>query len=106
MAAIVAPADVRNMAMMRACLVSGRAALLRDPAVGRAGILILPVFRAAGRLPALGLDLGLVMGSSEVCATLSAAPPQPHLGIRRQGKDPEAHPGPAPVATQQRSNQA
>ena len=57
-------------------------------------ILDLPVFRGAGRMPALGLDLGLVMGSSEVCATLTAAPPQPHLGNRRQGKDPEARLGP------------
>jgi len=80
------------------------AVLLRDPALDRAGTLDLPIFRGAGRTPALDLDLGLVMGSSEVCATLSAAPPQPHLGKRRQGKDPNALQPARPP--QQRSNQA
>ena len=87
------------MAMMRACLVSGRATPLLDPAIDRACIVDLSAFRAAGRVPALGLDLRLVMGSSEVCATRSAAPPQPRLGNSRQGKDPEARLSPLPVAT-------
>src|SRR6266436_5095371 len=43
----------------------------------------LPVFRAIERVAAFGLDLGLVMGSSEVHAAPSAAPPQP-----RPGKSP------------------
>src|SRR5258705_2717009 len=37
----------------------------------------LPGFRAIERVAAFGLDLGLVMGSSEVYAAPSAAPPQP-----------------------------
>jgi hypothetical protein len=37
-------------------------------------------FREAERVAALVVDLGLVMGSSEVCATPSVAPPQPRPG--------------------------
>jgi hypothetical protein len=37
MAAIVAPVGARNIAMMRACLVSGRATAFRDKATERAG---------------------------------------------------------------------
>ena len=108
MAAIVAPAGARNIAMMRACLVSGRAATLGDEGTDRPGILDLPVFREAERVPALGLDLGLVMGSSEGCATPSAAPPQPHLGKPPAGQDPEARlsRSQVPTATLQSSPKA
>ena len=74
-AAIVAPAGVRSIAMMRACLVSGPAVGLDDAGASRLREAGLAVFRAVERVGALGLDLGLVMGSSEVCATPSVAPP-------------------------------
>jgi hypothetical protein len=45
------------------------------------------------------------MGSSEVCATPSAAPPQPRPGKRQAGPDPEAGPS-RPKPPQQRSVQA
>src|ERR1700676_2206996 len=76
-AAIVAPVGVRSIAMMRACLVSGPAAGLDDAGADRLREPGLAVFRAVERVGSFGLDLGLVMGSSEVCATLSIAPPQP-----------------------------
>src|SRR6266849_92433 len=79
-AAIVAPAGVRSIAMMRACLVAGRAAGFDDAGAGRLRDLDLLDFREAERVAALVVDLGLVMGSSEVCATPSVAPPQPRPG--------------------------
>jgi Spy/CpxP family protein refolding chaperone len=72
-AAIVVPVGIRSIAMMRACLVLGRAA---DPDDAGAGCLRdtgLAVFRAVERDAAFGLDLGLVMGSSEVCAAPAAS---------------------------------
>src|SRR6202171_3968796 len=86
-AAIVAPAGVRSIAMMRACLVAGRAADFDDAGVGRLRDLDLLDFGEAERLAALAVDLGLVMGSSEVHATPSAAPPQPWLVLERSGVD-------------------
>jgi hypothetical protein len=78
---IVAPAGVRSIAMMRACLVSsGLAADLGDVGVDRSRDAGLAVFRAVERVAAFGLVLGLVTGSSEVHAAPSAAPPQPRLG--------------------------
>ena len=62
MAAIVAPAGVRSIAMMRACLVSGPAPGLDDAGAGRLRETGLAVFRAVERLAAFGLDLGFVMG--------------------------------------------
>jgi hypothetical protein len=59
----------RSMAIMRACLVSGPAADLGDAGTGRLRDTGLAVFRAVDRAVAFGLDLGLFMGSSEVCAT-------------------------------------
>src|SRR5258708_35342177 len=83
-AAIVAPAGIRNIAMMRACLVSGRAAVFEEAGANRARALGLPVLRVAVRAAALGFelgfDLGLVMGSSEARATPAAAPLQPRPG--------------------------
>src|ERR1022692_3597653 len=80
MAAIVVPAGARSIAMMRACLVSVRTADFDDAAADRARDLPLLIFRAAERVATLVFDLDLVMGSSEVGATPSAAPPQPRLG--------------------------
>src|ERR1700704_3593368 len=82
-AAIVAPVGIRSNAMMRACLVSGPAADLDDAGADRLRDVGLAVFRAVERVSAFGLDLDLVMGSSEVHAAPSAAPPQP-----RPGKSP------------------
>jgi hypothetical protein len=47
-------------------------------------------FGEAERLAALAIDLGLVMGSSEVHATPSAAPPQPRPGKTPAGQDPRS----------------
>src|ERR1700681_4441641 len=104
-AAIVAPAGDRSIAMMRACLVWPPVAGLNDPGADRARDLGLLVFRAAERVAAFGLDLGLVMGSSEVCATPSVAPPQPRSANRPAGQDPEARLS-RPKSPQQRSDQA
>jgi hypothetical protein len=117
-AAIVAPAGVRSIAMMRACLVAGRAAdfddagattracLVSGPAAGlddagadRLGDTGLAVFRGIDRAVAFGLDLGLVMGSSEVCATPSAAPPQPRPGKTPGRAGPRSAPQPLQVTT-------
>src|SRR5258706_15733656 len=90
-AAIVAPAGVRSIVRMRACLVSGRVEVFGDECVDRERGLDLRVVRAAERVEALGFDLDLVMGSSEVIATSSAAPPQPRPGKTRQGETRSAH---------------
>ena len=82
-AAIVVPAGVRSIAMIRACLVSGRIAVFEEEGNNRMRVPDLLVDREVERTAAFGLDLGLVMGSSEVRATPSAAPPQP-----RPGKSP------------------
>jgi hypothetical protein len=59
------------------------------------------IFRGAERVATLVFDLGLVMGSSEVNATPSAAPPQPRPGkTTRQGKTPK----PASTAPSHHSN--
>jgi hypothetical protein len=65
---------------MRACLVSGLTHRLRDAAPGRLRNGRLVVVRAVMGEALFGLDLGLVMGSSEADATLAAASPQPYLG--------------------------
>src|SRR6476660_5127614 len=83
-AAIVVPAGVRSIAMIRACLVSGRIAVFED----EVRVLDLLVDREVERAAAFGLDLGLVMGSSEVRATPSAAPPQPRRANHPAGRDP------------------
>ena len=89
-AAIVAPADDRSMETMRACLVAGRAAVFGEAGADRGRGLGLLVFRVDERVAALLFDLGLVMGSSEGCATPSVAPPQPRPGrTPRQGKTPK-----------------
>src|ERR1019366_863068 len=98
--AIVAPVGVRSIAMTRACFVAGRAAGFDDAGAGRLRDLNLLDFREAERVAALVVDLGLVMGSSEVHATPSAAPPQP-----RPGKLPgRARSRSAPAAPSHHSN--
>src|SRR5258708_6956959 len=89
MAAIVAPAGDRSIAMMRACLVSGRDARLDDAGTDCVRVLPLLIFRAAERVATLVFDLNLVMGSSGVARR---RPPH-HLGPARangrQGKTPK-----------------
>src|SRR5258707_8447260 len=101
-AAIVEPVGIRSIAMMRACLVSGRAADLDADRLGDAS---LAVFRVVARVAVFGLDLGLVMGSSEVHAAPSAAPPQPRLG-KTPGRARSRSAPSRPKSPQQRSNQA
>jgi hypothetical protein len=77
--------------MARACLVSGRDAGLDAVGADRLRDAGLPAFRTVERFAAFGFDWGLVMGSSEVCATPSVAPPQPRPAKSRPaGQDPEA----------------
>jgi hypothetical protein len=91
MAAIVAPAVFLSIAMARACLVSGREAGLDAAGTDRLRDAGLPAFRTFERFAAFGFDLGLGMESSEVCATPSAAPPQPRPAKSQPaGQDPEA----------------
>src|SRR3979411_1441796 len=90
MAAIVAPPGDRSIATMRVCLVSCFDLVVEEVGVDRTRDLGLPVFRAVERAAALGLDLALVMGSSEVHATPSVALPPPRPGNRPAGQDPEA----------------
>jgi len=105
--AIVAPAGVRSIAMMRACLVLGPAAGtgLDDAGAGRLRDTGLATFRAVERVAAFDLDFGLVMGSSEVCATPSVAPPQPRPAKHPAGPDPKARLS-RPKSPQQRSDHA
>ncbi len=58
---------------------------------------------AEARLVALVFALDLVIKSSEVCATPSAAPPQPRLAISPAGQDPEGRTNRPGGPPQQRS---
>src|SRR6478609_4182409 len=98
-AAIVVPAGVRSIAMIRACLVSGRIAVFEEEGANRMRVLDLLVDREVERTAAFGLDLGLVMGSSEVRATPSAAPPQPRRANHPAGRDPMGRLGRTPAGT-------
>src|SRR5664279_1391010 len=60
-AAIVAPAGVRSIARMRACLVSDRVVVFGDECADRERGLDLLVFRVPERVAALAFDLDLVM---------------------------------------------
>src|SRR5882757_5353813 len=60
--AIVAPAGVRSIAMIRACLVWGPVAGVDDAGADRARGLGFLAFLGVERAGALSLDLGLVMG--------------------------------------------
>src|SRR5258708_768494 len=90
MAAIVAPPGDRSIATMRVCLVSGFAVVFKEVGADRTRDLGLLVVGAVARAAALVFDSGLVMGSSEVHATPSAAPPRPRPGKHPAGQDPEA----------------
>jgi hypothetical protein len=90
---------------MRACLVSGRTVVFEDEGASRVRDLDLLVDREVERAAALGFDLVLVMESSEVRATPSAAPPQPRRASHPAGRDPLGRLGP-PQQAQQRSNRA
>jgi hypothetical protein len=71
--------------------VSGREAGLDTTGADRLLDTGLPAFRTFERVAAFGFDLGLVMESSEVCATPSAAPPQPRPAKSQPaGQDPES----------------
>jgi len=78
---------------------------LDGAAWGRLRVAGLAIFRAIERVAAFGLELRLLMGSSEVGATLSVAPPQPYPGKYPAGQDPKAPVGAPIVTPQQRSNQ-
>jgi hypothetical protein len=84
---------------MRACLVAGRVVVFEDEGADCVRDLDLLVFREAERVAALGFDLGLVMGSSEV---LQRHPPH-HLSPARAnhpaGRDPEGRLGPSLART-------
>jgi hypothetical protein len=84
---------------MRACLVAGRVVVFEDEGADRVRDLDLLVFREAERVAALGFDLGLVMGSSEV---LRRHPPH-HLSPARAnhpaGHDPKGPLGPSLART-------
>jgi hypothetical protein len=96
---------VRSIAIMRACFVPGRAASLGDTGADRLRDADLAVFRGVERVAVFGLDLGLVMGSSEVDATPSAAPLSPARVKHPAGPDPEAGLS-RPKSPQQRSGRA
>src|SRR5260370_6404399 len=88
-AAIVAPAGVRSIARILACLVSGRVVVFGDGCADRERGLDLLVVRAAERVETLDFGLDFVMGSSEA---MRRHPPH-HLGPARaktrQGKTPK-----------------
>jgi hypothetical protein len=65
-AATVAPAGVRSIARILACLLSGRVVVFGDECADRERGLDLLVVRAAERVEVLDFDLDFVMGSSEV----------------------------------------
>src|SRR6266481_4092379 len=91
MAAIVAPAGVRSIARMRACLVSARVEVFGDECADRERGLDLLVVRAAERGAALDLDFDLdfVMGSSEVMRRHPPHHLSPARGKTPAGQDPK-----------------
>jgi len=88
-AAIVAPAGIRNIARMRACLVSDRVEVFGDECADRERGLDLVVVRAAERVEALDLDLDFLMGSSEVMRRHPPHHLSPARAKPRQGKTPK-----------------
>src|SRR6266403_137981 len=109
-AAIVAPAGVRSIARMRACLVSGRVEVFGDEWADRERGLDLPVVRADERVDTLDFDLDLVMGSSEVMRRHPPHHPSPARAKPRQGKTPKrafatsSHHSNAPIKPESQSN--
>jgi hypothetical protein len=88
-AAIVAPAGVRSIARIRACLVSGRVEVFGDKRADRERGLDLPVVRAAERVEALDFDLDFVMRSSEVMRRHPPHHLSPARAKPRQGQTPK-----------------
>src|SRR4051794_879227 len=88
-AAIVAPAGVRSIARMRACLVSARAVALGVECAEREGGLDLLAHRAVERVESLDFDLDFVMGSSEVVRRHPPHHLSPARAIPRQGETPK-----------------
>src|SRR5882762_7782343 len=86
-AAIVAPAGVRSIARMRACLASGRVEVFGVESADLDRGLDLLVVRAAERVEALDLDF--VMGSSEVMRRHPPHHLSPAQAKPRQGKTPK-----------------
>src|SRR5258708_1350338 len=74
------PVGIRNIAMMRAWLVSGLAADLDGAGADRLRATGLAVFRAVERVATFGLVLVLFMGASEVKPAPSPAQPPPRPG--------------------------
>jgi len=81
---------------MLACLVSGRIVNFDVEGASRLRDRDLLGDREAARAGALGFDLGLVMESSEVGATPSAAPPQPRQQTNPAGRIPNGRAFAAP----------
>jgi hypothetical protein len=88
-AAIVAPAGVRSIARMRACLVSGRVEVFGVESADRERGVDLLVVRAAERVEALDLDFDFVMESSEVMRRHPPHHLSPARAKPRQGKTPK-----------------
>jgi hypothetical protein len=84
--AIVAPADVRSIAMIRSRLVADRAGDLDDAGADRLGDAGLAVFRAIGRV---GLVLRSAMGSSRLVRRHPPHHLSPTQASTRQGKPPK-----------------
>src|SRR6267142_3889061 len=87
-AAIVAPAGLRSIARMRACLVSDRADVSGDECADRRGLDLLIVCPAE-RVEALDFDLDFVMGSSDVMRRHPPHHLSPARAKPRQGKTPK-----------------
>jgi hypothetical protein len=95
--AIVAPADVRSIAMIRSRLVGDRAGDLDDAGADRLGDVGLAVFRAIGRVVAFDSVLRSVMGSSRFVRRHPPHHLSPAQASTRQGKSPKrALAAPAP----------
>src|SRR5258707_11361026 len=109
-AAIVAPAGVRSIARMRACLVSGRVEVFGDECADLERGLGLLVFRVPERVVALAFDLDLVMESSEVMRRHPPHHLSPAQAKPRQGKTPKrafatsSHHSNAPIKPESQSN--
>src|SRR5713101_2027661 len=109
-AAIVAPAGVRSIARMRACLVSGRVEGFGDECTDRERGLDLLLVRLPDRVVALAFDLDLVMGSSEVMRRHPPHHLSPARAKPRQGKTPKrafatsSHHSNAPIRPVSQSN--
>src|SRR5258705_8431559 len=86
--AIVAPAGVRSIAIIRACLVLVPADL-DDAGADRLRVTSLRVFRAGEWAARFGLVFGLVMASSEVMRRRSPHHLSPAQAITRQGQTPK-----------------